>query len=64
MVHRDPGRFSRPLTPGRLVMSTTANKSLISAFYETANRGDIDSCLGMLAPDVTCSGSSTDTSRK
>jgi ketosteroid isomerase-like protein len=33
-------------------MSTTANKSLISAFYETANRGDIDSCLGMLAADV------------
>lgn len=34
-------------------MSTTANKALVSAFYETANRGDIDACLDLLAPNVT-----------
>lgn len=33
-------------------MSTTANKRLIESFYETANRGDIDACLDMLAPEV------------
>jgi ketosteroid isomerase-like protein len=34
------------------MMSTAANKALVSAFYETANRGDIDACLDLLAPDV------------
>ena len=53
MVHANAGRRTWRGIHERLVMSTTVNKSLVSAFYETANRGDIDTCLEMLAPDVT-----------
>ena len=34
-------------------MGAAENKALINAFYEMSNRGEIDACLDMLAPDVT-----------
>jgi len=33
-------------------MSSAVNKQLIEHFYACANRGDIDECLDMLAPQV------------
>lgn len=34
-------------------MSLAANKQIARAFYDAANRGDMDGCLGQLADDVT-----------
>jgi uncharacterized protein len=34
-------------------MSTAENKQIIEAFYAASNRGDMDSCLALLADDVT-----------
>lgn len=34
-------------------MNTADNKQVIAAFYAASNRGDMDSCLALLADDVT-----------
>lgn len=34
-------------------MSTAENKQIIEAFYAASNRGDMDSCLALLADNVT-----------
>ena len=34
-------------------MTLTDNKQVVQAFYDSANRGDMDTCMGQLADDVT-----------
>ena len=34
-------------------MALTDNKQIVQAFYDSANRGDMDTCMGQLAEDVT-----------
>ena len=34
-------------------MNTADNKQVIAAFYAASTRGDMDSCLALLADDVT-----------
>jgi uncharacterized protein len=34
-------------------MALTTNKQIVQAFYEAANRGDMDRCFSYLADDVT-----------
>jgi len=34
-------------------MTLTANKLVVQTFYESANRGDMETCMGQLADDVT-----------
>ena len=34
-------------------MTLTTNKQIVQEFYDSANRGDMETCLGQLAEDVT-----------
>jgi ketosteroid isomerase-like protein len=34
-------------------MTLTVNKRIVQTFYDSANRGDMDTCMGQLADDVT-----------
>jgi len=34
-------------------MTLTTNKQLVQEFYDAANRGDMETCMGHLAEDVT-----------
>src|SRR5688500_15681592 len=34
-------------------MTLTDNKQIVRAFYDSANRGDMDTCMRQLAEDVT-----------
>jgi hypothetical protein len=34
-------------------MTLTANKEIVQSFYDSANRGDMENCMGHLADDVT-----------
>ena len=33
-------------------MSTEANKEIVRSFYEAGNRGDMDTCIGLIADDI------------
>ena len=34
-------------------MTLTTNKQIVQEFYDSANRGDMETCMGQLADDVT-----------
>ena len=43
----------RQQSPAGDKMTLTDNKQVVQTFYDSANRGDMDTCMGQLAEDVT-----------